>query len=73
MEKGVSTVVKKLFEKDDNVELIDQYAEVVGMDDANKRVLHVFKTQGTQAGIKAMMTREDGTAMTYAESRAMYG
>jgi hypothetical protein len=49
------------------------YAKTVGMDDANKRIMMIFKTQGEAAGFKALMTREDGTEMSYAESRARYG
>ena len=52
---------------------VDMYAKTVGMDDANKRILMIFKTQGEAAGFKALMTREDGTEMSYAESRARYG
>ena len=65
--------IKKLFEQDGDLEAVDKYAEAVGMNDANKNIMKIFKTQGTKAGIKAMMTREDGTEMSYAESRAMYG
>ena len=54
-----------------NVEPCVSYTD--GMDEANKRIMMIFKTQGEDAGLKALMTREDGTEMTYAESRAKYG
>ncbi len=69
----VKTVVDKLFVQDGNTKYVDQYADVYGMDDANKRIMMIFKTQGEEAGFKALMTREDGTQMSYAESRARYG
>jgi hypothetical protein len=72
MQKEVPSI-KTLFEQDGDLEAVDKYAEAVGMDDANKNILKIFKTQGTKAGIKAMMTREDGTEMSYAESRSLYG
>ena len=68
--KKLGGVVRKLFEQDGDV---DKYAQAVGMDEANARILKIAKTEGTGAMIKAMMTREDGTAMDYAESRSRYG
>ncbi len=68
-----SKVVRKLFEQDGDVDAVDKYAQAVGMDAANTRILKIAKTEGTEAMFKAMMTREDGTAMDYAESRSRYG
>jgi hypothetical protein len=70
---GAKVAVDKLFVQDGNTKYVDQYADEYGMDDANKRIMMIFKTQGEAAGFKALMTREDGTQMSYAESRARYG
>jgi hypothetical protein len=51
----------------------DAYADAVGMDDANRKVLKILNAEGPEAAMKAMTTREDGTPMSYAESRARYG
>lgn len=51
-----------------------RYADTVGMDSANRKVLHVFAEKGKEAGIKALFTSEDGErTLSYAESRALYG
>ena len=71
--KKVAGVVKELFEQDWNVDAVDVYAKAVGMDDANKNILKIFKTHGPEAAFEAMTTRDDGTPMSYAESRAIYG
>jgi hypothetical protein len=71
--KKVGGVVRKLFEQDADVDSVDKYANAVGMDENNKRIMMIFKTQGEAAGFKALMTHDDGTEMTYAESRARYG
>ena len=68
-----SKVVKKLFEEDGDVDSVDKYAKEVGMDEANARILKIGKTEGKAAMFKAMTTHDDGTPMTYAESRARYG
>ena len=68
-----SKVVKKLFQEDGDVDSVDKYANAVGMDAANTRVLKILKTEGKEAMFKAMTTHDDGTPMTYAESRARYG
>lgn len=44
-----------------------------GMDEANQKAMNVWATQGTNAMLKHIMTREDGTPMSYAESRMRYG
>ena len=44
-----------------------------GMDEANQKAMNVWATQGESAMLKHIMTREDGTPMSYAESRMMYG
>ena len=69
----IKGAVDKLFAQDGDTKCVDAFANAVGMDEANKRIMMIFKTQGEAAGLKAMMTREDGTRMDYAESRARYG
>jgi len=49
------------------------YADIVGMDANNRRVLQAFATGGNEAGVKALFTSENGKKLTYAESRALYG
>jgi len=49
------------------------YADLVGMDANNRRVLQAFATGGNEAGVKALFTSENGKKLTYAESRALYG
>ena len=71
--KAISSVVKKLFEEDGDVAYVDAYAKVTGMNEDNKRVMKILKTEGKTAMFKAMTTHDDGTPMTYAESRARYG
>ena len=44
-----------------------------GMDEANQKAMNVWATQGESAMLKHIMTREDGTPMSYAESRMIYG
>jgi len=51
----------------------DAYADAVGMDAANRKVLKILNAEGPAAAMKAMTTRDDGTPMSYAESRARYG
>ena len=43
------------------------------MDEANQRAMNVWATQGESAMLKHIMTKEDGTPMSYAESRMLYG
>ena len=73
MTKETTGEVKKLLAQDGDTKSVDAYANAVGMDEANKRIMMIFKTQGEAAGLKALMTREDGTRMDYDESRAQYG
>jgi hypothetical protein len=50
------------------------YADLVGMDANNRRVLQAFAKGGKDAGFKALFTAPDGKrTLTYAESRALYG
>ena len=50
------------------------YANTVGMDSANRKVLQAFADGGKEAGLKALFTSPDGKReLTYAESRAIYG
>ena len=43
------------------------------MDEANQKAMNVWATQGESAMLKHIMTKEDGTPMSYAESRMLYG
>jgi len=43
------------------------------MDDANAAAAAVMMTEGTQASVTHMFTREDGSTRSYAEMRGMYG
>ena len=54
-------------------ELAPNSVTVRGMDEANQKAMNVWATQGESAMLKHIMTREDGTPMSYAESRMMYG
>jgi len=50
------------------------YADLVGMDANNRKVLQAFATGGKEAGVKALFTSPDGErTLSYAESRALYG
>ena len=50
------------------------YANTVGMDANNRKVLQAFATGGNEAGVKALFTAPDGkTKLSYAASRALYG
>jgi hypothetical protein len=44
-----------------------------GMDEKNKRAFDVLKTGDTNAFLKHVFTREDGTERSYAEMRYLYG
>lgn len=44
-----------------------------GMDDNNKKAFDVLKTGDTNAFLKHVFTREDGTQRSYAEMRYLYG
>ena len=51
-----------------------EYADAVGMDSNNRRVLMAFAEGGKDAGFKALFTAPDGKrTLSYAESRALYG
>ena len=61
---------------DDRLE--DNFKEIVNkfkpsMDQANQEAANIWTSQGTSAMLKHILTREDGTPMSYAESRARYG
>lgn len=43
------------------------------MDDNNKKAMDVMNSEGQNAAIKHMFTRDDGSTRTYAEMRALYG
>lgn len=63
--------------KEENPE--DSFKEFVGktlrdgMDDTNKKAFDVLKTGDTNAFLKHVFTREDGTERSYAEMRYLYG
>lgn len=59
--------------QDGDIEEADKYADSVGMDAANRRILHIFKTEGQAAGVSAMFTGDQGQALSYSEMRARYG
>lgn len=73
MKSNVEPCVSYTDGMDETNKRIMRIFKMDGMDEANKRIMMIFKTQGEDAGLKALMTREDGTEMTYAESRAKYG
>ena len=43
------------------------------MDDNNKKAMDVMESQGPEASMKHMFTRDDGSIRSYAEMRALYG
>ena len=56
----------------------DNFMEVVesmkpSMDEANRKAADVLTQQGEAAMLKHIMTNEDGTPMSYAQSRCLYG
>ena len=44
-----------------------------GMDETNKKAFDALKTGDTNAFLKHVFTREDGTERSYAEMRCLYG
>ena len=44
-----------------------------GMDEANQKAMNVWATQGESAMLKHIMTGEDGSPISYAQSRMLYG
>ena len=44
-----------------------------GMDSKNKEALKVWREEGSQAAVKHMFTRPDGSYRSYAEMRSLYG
>jgi hypothetical protein len=43
------------------------------MDDNNKKAIDVMESEGTEAAVKHMFTRQDGSTRSYAEMRSLYG
>ena len=43
------------------------------MDDNNKKAMDVMESEGPEASMKHMFTRDDGSIRSYAEMRALYG
>ena len=64
---------KDLLKQDGDLKKADAYADEVGMNPANRKILHIARTEGTPAMFKAMFTGEQGQELSYAESRARYG
>lgn len=66
---------------EDNIEKVNkanQYADAVGMDDANRKAMNVWATQGDKAFIKHIFTEKNEISgeertLSYAEMRARYG
>lgn len=44
-----------------------------GMDEANKEAMKIWRDQGSNAVVKHMFTRPDGSQRSYAEMRSLYG
>ena len=44
-----------------------------GMDQANRKAVDIWTSQGTSSMLQHIMTKEDGTPMSYSESRMRYG
>ena len=58
--------------EDSFIEFVDKTLRD-GMDDNNKKAYDVLKTGDTNAFLKHVFTREDGTERSYAEMRYLYG
>ena len=43
------------------------------MDDNNKKAIDVMESEGPEASMKHMFTRDDGSTRSYAEMRSLYG
>ena len=56
-----------------DTERANRFADAVGMDSNNRKAGVVLATQGPDAFVKHVMTRPDGTKMSYAEMRGLYG
>jgi hypothetical protein len=52
---------------------VDIYADLVGMDDANRAAAKVLVNEGSGAFVKHCFTGEKGETLSYAEMRARYG
>ena len=69
--KQQETTVNELIATDNFMEVVEGLK--AGMDEYNRKAADVWTQQGTSAMLQHIMTREDGTPMSYAESRARYG
>ena len=58
--------------EDSFIEFVDKTLRD-GMDETNKKAYDVLKTGDTNAFLKHVFTREDGTERSYAEMRYLYG
>ena len=52
---------------------VDLYADIVGMDDRNRKATKVLVNAGPEAFIEHCFTGDKGKKLSYAEMRARYG
>lgn len=64
---------KGLFEKNASGELIPNIGLKNIMDDANAKIVDVWREQGEKAAVEAMFTGEQGQRLSYSEMRMRYG
>ena len=69
----LKTVLKKEDDPAIGKKKADDYADAVGMDDSNRKVLEILTTKGPDAAFKAMFTGDKGEQLSYAEMRGRYG
>ena len=69
--KQQETKVNESIETDNFMEFVERMKP--SMDESNRAAADVWTQQGASAMLQHIMTREDGTPMSYAESRARYG
>ena len=69
--KQQETTVNESITTDNFMEFVEGMKPA--MDESNRAAADVWTQQGTSAMLQHIMTREDGTQMSYAESRARYG
>tara|TARA_B100000787_G_scaffold168852_1_gene158500 strand:- start:5466 stop:5765 length:300 start_codon:yes stop_codon:yes gene_type:complete len=70
---AMNPIYEGLFEKKSSGELVPQKGLKNIMDDANARVVDVWRDQGEEAAVKAMFTGEQGQRLSYSEMRMRYG
>ena len=67
------TVVQNAFEKNDSGALVPTKQLQANMDNANAKIVDVWRTQGEEAAVDAMFTGDRGARLSYAEMRMRYG